>query len=246
MADVKTINVINSIFTSCCCICLIGSSCSSVSLPAVKLAPNFPYLSGNKDVISQYQLKLEDETGRIKRSYTSLVVKLQHKISKIQSSETEVDPTRKEVFEKAGNFFDYESIQRLSYSYGHKARFKKYIQNFRNYCKKRVCELPSDSPEKVYGIVADKSLEALTSEELLKLEYTMNRVLGHTLLPLLRFDESGVCHVVGNSKAGSKAQELLARISKFIRLKFLEAARARARELTYHIHTVLTIYCSPE
>jgi hypothetical protein len=58
-----------------------------------------------------------------------------------------------------------------------------------------VCECSSDAfgdiekSEKVYAIKIDKSFDTLTAEELQKLKYKMNKILGHELLRLLRVED---------------------------------------------------------
>ena len=69
---------------------------------------------------------------------------------------------------------------------------------FQRFSKRCVCEIPRDAfgegqrendfEEKgnVYVIKTDNSLDVLTLEELQRLKYCMNRILGHELLGLLK------------------------------------------------------------
>lgn len=111
-----------------------------------------------------------------------------------------------EVFNKISDiisFFDYDLIKLLGRKLGSvaiKKKLFKYKKRFQDFSKRRVCECPSGAfgkvkdSEMVYVIKTDKSLESLTVEELQKLEYNMNRILGdhHELLQFLNIKDGCV------------------------------------------------------
>lgn len=179
----------------------------------MKLGQNFPFLRGFDDkVYKECMDRLKCETGKIRRSYASFIGKLHAHILKTESGDEQIDRLKRN-FHSALNFFEYDSIRSVSYKYGHKERFKKYRLNFQKYCNKCVCELPSETMEKVYGIVVDEALQEKldTDEAFRKLEQIMNKVLGRTSLPLISFDDNGVCSLLSDASVHS---DILSRICK--------------------------------
>ena len=79
-----------------------------------------------------------------------------------------------------------------------KKELNKYKKRFQDYAKRRICECPSnafgdtEALEKVYRIKIEEDINTLTVEELGKLEYEMNKILGHKFLRLLNFKEGCV------------------------------------------------------
>lgn len=114
-------------------------------------------------------------------------------------------PNLAEVFiriSKFISFFDYGLIKLLAHKFGSsssKKKLKKYKQKFQEYAKHRVCQCPSSAfsdasqtSETVYAIKTEKDINTLTLEELGKLQYEMNKILGHKLLRLLHIKEGCV------------------------------------------------------
>ncbi len=110
-----------------------------------------------------------------------------------------------EVFRKVSkfvSFFDYDLVKLLIQTLGSKSlkqQLNKYKKRFQEFSKRRVCQLPSDAlgddaekSENVFGIKCDKNVETLTVEEVQKLEYEMNKIMGHKLLRLLKIEEGCV------------------------------------------------------
>ena len=99
------------------------------------------------------------------------------------------------------SFFDFGIFKLLTYKFGSntsKKKLKKYKGRLREFCERRVCECPSnvfgdaEKGEKVYVIKIDKSMYTLTVEQLEKLCFEINRILGHKFLRLLRVDKGCV------------------------------------------------------
>ena len=97
------------------------------------------------------------------------------------------------------SFFDYGVIKHLGKNFGSpafKKEMKVYKCKFRDYAKRRVCQCPLnafgevESSEKVYSIKIEEDIrETFTLQDLQKLEYEMNKILGHKLLRLLSIEE---------------------------------------------------------
>ncbi len=192
------------------------------NLPAVELAPNFPYLPVNglsREQISHRLLDLKDQTEVIDRSFCTLVLNLKKDIEKSCTLEDVITllilkydlekllsdcKNLTEVFRKIKkyfSFFDFGLIKLLAHNFGSstfKKKLKKYKKKFQNYSKRRVCECPGDAfgsaedSEKVYNIKTEEDFKTLTVEQLEKLEYEMNKILGHKLLRLLSINEGCV------------------------------------------------------
>ena len=186
----------------------------------VDLRPYFPYLPENKRKQSHYMQKLKDKTEKLKERFTSLVFELQKDIEKSTTLVKDVitllnlNPKLEELLKDCRNltevfrtiskyvsFFDYRLIRTLARKFGSATtikRLKVYMQKFQEYSKSCVCECPSDAfgdvedSEKVYAIKIDRSIQTLTVDELEKLEYEMNKILGHELLRLLKVEEGCV------------------------------------------------------
>lgn len=106
------------------------------------------------------------------------------------------------------SFFDYDIVKLLARKLGStaiKKRLVKYRKKLQDFCKRRICEVPIGAfdkvetsengdgvPEKVYKIKIDQSLTTLCLDDLSKLRYKMNRILGHELLRLLHVEEGCV------------------------------------------------------
>lgn len=185
--------------------------------PPVDLGPYFPYFpagSMSKEELSYHLFKLDEQTTKIKRAFSVLVLDLQKSIeetSKLEHVMTLLkfyDKNFEEVshdcrsiadvfhkISKYASFFDFDLIKHLTQKLGSVAMKKKmfkYKKKFQEFSKCRVCECPSDTfgevdkSEKVYVLKIDKSLSTLTVEELEKLKYNMNSILGcNVLLRLL-------------------------------------------------------------
>lgn len=179
-----------------------------------------------------------EATHKIKRSFTSLVSDLQKSLENKCKLEDVIkvlifyDKNRfesvsackslKEVIDRArafNSFFDYDIIKMLSRTFGSRIdqkRITDYKLKFRNYCKKRICELPvsDEGEEKAYAIIIDRSLDYLTSEELQRLQYSMNKVLGHAFIPLLQVDAAGcTVSVISDIRTMSKAKHVMSRLT---------------------------------
>ena len=155
-----------------------------------------------------------DETDKIKRAFGCLVFDIMKDIEKSRSLDEVVSlltfsmktgseefeshcSSFGEVFRKISNlvsFFDYDLLKLLIHKMGSssvKKKLKKYKQKFQQFTKRCVCEVPkgafgdANKSEKVFVIKCDKSIETMTLEELHKLQYKMNKILGHKLLRLL-------------------------------------------------------------
>ena len=155
-----------------------------------------------------------DETDKIKRAFGCLVFDVMKNIEKSRSLDEVVTlltfsmktgseefashcSSYGEVFRKISNlisFFDYDLLKLLIHKMGSssvKRKLKKYKQKFQQFTKRCVCEVPkgafgdANKSEKVFVIKCDKSIETMTLEELHKLQYKMNKILGHKLLRLL-------------------------------------------------------------
>ena len=148
------------------------------------------------------------------------------------------------------SFFDFDIIKLLTRKFGSKdvkKKLERYKERFQKFSKRCVCEVPSDAfgepekSEKVYAIKIDKSLKSLTVEELKKLNYKMNRILGHQSLRLLHIEEGCVQLTFRNLKRDNlkisfKAQEALRKmgvlsISYGDQLEGLTAIKANSGEL---------------
>lgn len=182
--------------------------------PPVHLASYFPYLSEKERANSYYLQKLKDETNEMKRRFNGLVFDLQKDLEKTASLNDVVtllnlhcdqkfeklledSSELADVFRKMSkyiSFFDYGPIKLLTSklsSASFKKKLKKYKKKFQDYSKRRICECPSDAfedfegSEKGYVLKTEKDITTLTVEEVEKLQYEMNKILGHTFLHLL-------------------------------------------------------------
>ncbi len=109
-----------------------------------------------------------------------------------------------EIFLKirhCSSFFDYGLIKHLARNFGSsdfRKNLKKYKLRFQEYAKHRVCELPNyalgdtDGSGKVYKIKIEENIRTLTVGDLQKLQYEMNKILGHKLLRLLSYSDGCV------------------------------------------------------
>ena len=99
------------------------------------------------------------------------------------------------------SFFDYDLLKLLAKKLGSpevQKKFEAYKKKFQRFSKRCVCEIPQGAfgegqgkeNGSVYVIKTDDSLSlgVLTLEELKRLEYRMNRILGH-LLKLLKVED---------------------------------------------------------
>ena len=118
----------------------------------------------------------------------------------VLSSCTRMSP----LFRKIGkfmSFFDYNILEYLIENYGSdsiKERLKEYEGLFKDFSKRRVIECPSDAfgeseeSERVVTLVSDKTLDALTLEDLKKFKYKVNSILGNKLIKVLRVEGGSV------------------------------------------------------
>ena len=168
--------------------------------------------------IVHHMCQLQHESERIKDHFSTFIynllrdieasksVKLEDIITylKIRCDASFEGSSLSKVFVKLSkyvSFFDFGIIKLLTYNFGSntlKKKLKKYKRRLREFCERRVCECPSnvfgdaEKGEKVYVIKIDKSMYTLTVEQLQKLCYEINKILGHKLLRLLRVDEGCV------------------------------------------------------
>ena len=108
------------------------------------------------------------------------------------------------LFRKIGkfmSFFDYDVLERLVERYGSdsiKKRLREYEDIFEAFSKRRVIECPSDAfgdseeSERVVTLISDKTLDALTLEDLKKFKYKVNSILGNKLIKVLRVEGGSV------------------------------------------------------
>lgn len=176
--------------------------------------PYLPRDGTSEQEFSYYLHELNDQTEELKRQFSILVLELQKDIEKSQKPVADVITiltlqnvkyhellkdckSLSEIFQSISafiSFFDFGLIKLLA-SYSGSTTFQKkmdeYKQKFQDYAKRRVCQCPSDAfgkvegAEKVYVIKTEKDITKLTVEELGKLEYEMNKILGHKFLRLL-------------------------------------------------------------
>ena len=138
------------------------------------------------------QRDLDEHTSKIKRTFAVLVLDLQNNIEeegktrdlitylKIFDAKTFHEISRSSTVDEVFNdinfsFFDFGIIKHLTSKFGsdyNKQRLKKYKRMFKEYCKQRVCECPSDAfgdvkeSEKVFVVKVDKhNIQNLTLEE---------------------------------------------------------------------------------
>ena len=100
------------------------------------------------------------------------------------------------LIKKYCSFFDYRLIRHLGNNFGFQKELKDYKRKFQKYAKRRVCQCPLNAfgevegSEKVYKIKIEGDIkEEFTLEDIKKLEYEMNKILGHNFLRLLSFEE---------------------------------------------------------
>ena len=197
---------------------LISTGDSSWIPPAVGLTSYFQYLPVRERENPYHLQKLRDETDEMKRKFSNLVFDLlqdlkksttlndvvtllvlncHHKFQKLLKDCTNLDEVFKAI-SKFISFFDYGPIKLLSSKFASntlKKKLKKYKKKFQDYAKRRLCECPSDafekseSNEKVFVIKTESDITTITLEEVQKLEYEMNKILGHTFLHLLNVKE---------------------------------------------------------
>lgn len=197
--------------------CLGGSS--SLYPPTVDLRPYFPYLTDSERERPYYMQELRDKTDKLKQRFRNLLFELQKDIEKSTSFKDVVTWLRlnpgeeqlvkgcsdlSEVFaaiSKYVSFFNYRLVRSLALKFGSnviKKKLKIYMMKFQEYAKGRLCECPRDlfgdveSLEKTYVIKVENDIQTLTVEELQKLEYEMNKILGQKLLRLLNVKDGCV------------------------------------------------------
>ena len=92
------------------------------------------------------------------------------------------------------SFFDYDVLENLTAQFcsdSIKQKFEEYKESFEAFAKRRVKECPSDifgdqeDSEKVGAVIADKTIEDLTVEELKRLEFKLKKILGIKLIKIL-------------------------------------------------------------
>lgn len=193
---------------------------------------DFNYLSVGEEILEvkeNIHSSLVKQTGELRDCFYSLVKGLQASIMKDYKLGTVKEVLRfydKKIFEnlqscrsikeffwvlqkKFCKFFDYDVIKMLCNTFGCQKRLMEYKLKFHEYCKSRLCEIPLDD-EKLYVLIIDKSV---SGEDLQKLQYTMNRVLGHSSLPLMHF---GSGQTFGASSVRTKAKKLMSRIGMYV------------------------------
>lgn len=169
-----------------------------------------------------YLSELDKETEEIKKSFSSLFFNLQKHIENTQKLKDVVVlltsyntklfgnmfQSFADIFEhisRLSSFFDYALVEHLAKELGSrdiKRKLKEYKKTFREFSKHRVCQCPSDAfgdinpSEKVYKLVIDESIGALTVTEIEKLRYEMNAILGQKLLRLLHVNRSNSVELV--------------------------------------------------
>ena len=184
----------------------------------MELTSYFQYLPVRERENPYHLQKLRDETDEMKRKFSNLVFDLlqdlkksttlndvvtllvlncHHKFQKLLKDCTNLADVFKQI-SKFISFFDYGPIKLLSSKFASntfKKKLKKYKRKFQDYAKRRLCECPSDAfekfegNEKVFVIKNESDITTITLEEVQKLEYEMNKILGHTLLHLLNVKE---------------------------------------------------------
>lgn len=164
---------------------------------------------------------LYDQTNKIKMNFASLVFDLQKNMEEDSNFDDVVNllifydksyetllcgcTKLNQVFRKISkfsSFFDFELMKFLIDKLGSstlKQKSADYIESFQVFSKRRVCECPrndfSDDVEesdKVYVLKTDKIIEELTVEELKKLQYEMNKILGNKLKQVVRVEDGCV------------------------------------------------------
>ena len=199
-----------------------ADSNSSVQLPPVDLGPHFPYLSPgemDEDELSYRRNELMDQTNKIKREFSGLLLRLKQDIESTAKLEDVVSlllfnykdkgfeevmhacESLTEVLRQLSNyvsFFNFDPVKLLAHYHGSpamKKKLKKYKIKFREYSKGRVCECPKNAfgevekSDKIYKIKTDKILETFTVEDLDKLQHEIRKILGHKLLRLLKVED---------------------------------------------------------
>ena len=206
---------------------LIHSGSSSFKLPAIDMAQYFPHLYGkgdgskmSADQLSLFRVELDRHTSKIKRTFASLVYDLQKNIEKTSNIRDLVNALKflddkkiveiladcssiAEVFDRLSpyfSFFDFEVIKLLTKKFGsefNKEKMERYKKMFKDYCKQRVCECPSDAfgdvekSEKAFVIKTDKHIKSLTVDELKSLKYRISQSL-KLQLRLIHIDDGCV------------------------------------------------------
>lgn len=164
---------------------------------------------------------LYDQTNKIKMSFASLVFDVQKNMEEDSNFDDVVNllifydksyeallsgcTSLKLVFReisKFSSFFDFELMKFLIDKLGSstlKQKSADYIELFQAFSKRRVCECPSNAfsddveeSDKVYILKTDKIIEKLTVEELKKLQYEMNKILGNKLKQVVRVEDGCV------------------------------------------------------
>lgn len=168
---------------------------------------------------SYYLFNLDRHTEKVKTAFASLVFDLQKSLEQERSVVDIICylkliiedinckkllndcSTVAEIFDIINlysSFFDFEYIKILTRKFGSikvKKTMKKYTNMFQEYLKRRIVEIPDDAFdnenefEKLYKVKTDHVLNNLSGEDLKKLQYEMNKILGHKLVRLLRVEE---------------------------------------------------------
>ena len=168
---------------------------------------------------SYYLFNLDKHTEKVKTAFGSLVFDLQKCLEQSETVEDIVFylnliisdekikkllrgcTTIAKVFSKIceySSFFDFEFLKSLARKFGSrkvKQKLKRYTAMLQDYLKRRIVEFPDytfddvKKSEKVYVVKTDKIFKDLTGEDLKKLQYEMNKILGNKMLCLLRVEE---------------------------------------------------------
>ena len=176
----------------------------------------------DEDEFSFFLNQLRDETRDIKGEFSSLLLHLKKDMEATAKLEDVVslllfniqDDGFEKLMESCKNladvfrllfkyisFFDFYLVTLLTYNFSStstKKKLKRYKKKFQDYCKRRICECPEDTfsgaekSDKIYKIKTDKILESYTLEDLGKLQYEIQKILGRKLLHLLKIKDGCV------------------------------------------------------
>lgn len=219
----------------------------------------FPYLKNLSETEKLMHVKkLVDEYEKIRRKYAYLLIDFQQNLEKstykvhdvvnalqFYFNHEEVDmesvlcncKTIASVLgklSKYSTFFNYDVIEFLINKFGSieiKKKLREYEQKFREYCKHRICQIPSDAfgdaEETEKLLVLKTELEMTDSlEKLQKLQSAMNNIFsGKRFLKLVHIDDGCVkltFSVIGFSHHLIEGREQMLRDNGILHLSYEE------------------------
>lgn len=189
-------------------------TCSSSAVDLTKYFPHLQAGTKlSEDHLSNLKERLYEETKKIKFNFASFMFDLRKDLEKSLETEDVVEflvyynknlepllsncNSLSDVLKKVRkfvSFFDFDLLEHLCDKFGSddiKRKLQVYKDYFEAFSKRRVIECPSDAfgecgeSEEVLILVADKTIEDLTVDELKKFKYRVNKILGDKLVRVL-------------------------------------------------------------